>query len=77
MSTRSKRNESSASSTRSSRNESPIDPVLDKLFQLVVATEGTEEIVAECAALISAHKVTFLEIFNNVNLHKRIVGKFQ
>ena len=55
----------------------PIDRVMDKVFELVVATKSTTKIVAECSALINTHKVSFDVIYANVYLHKRIVGKFR
>ena len=50
--------------------------VHDKVLELVVATSNAEEIVEECNALIEEHQLTFSELFNNIDLHRRIIGYY-
>ena len=50
--------------------------VHDKVLELVVATSNAEEIVEECNALIAEHQLTFSELFNNLELHRRIIGYY-
>ena len=49
--------------------------VVNKIVELVEATSNTDGILRECNALIEHHQVSFTELFENVELHKRIVGK--
>ena len=48
----------------------------DKVLELVVATSNAEEIVEECNALIQENQLTFSELFNNLELHRRIIGYY-
>ena len=61
--------------TRSMPTDTDIDVVVNKVVELVEATSNTDCILKECNALIELKKVSFTELFENVELHKRIVGK--